>query len=114
MAASTPARCALRRAKSTIRNDTSLAPPSPPFTKPKALDYALPFVRGAHVVVYDAEDIPNPDQLRLAAAAFAAEPGIDCLQAELLVDNCRENLLTGLFAGEYAGQFGLMLPTLAR
>ena len=89
-------------------------PPSPPFTKPKALDYALPFVRGAHVVVYDAEDIPNPDQLRLAAAAFAAEPGIDCLQAELLVDNCRENLLTGLFAGEYAGQFGLMLPTLAR
>ena len=89
-------------------------PDAPPRTKPKALDYALPFVRGAHVAVFDAEDIPNPDQLRLAAARFAASPGIDCLQAELLIDNARENLLTGLFAGEYAGQFGIVLPALAR
>jgi glycosyltransferase XagB len=89
-------------------------PDAPPFTKPKALDYALPLVRGAYVVVYDAEDIPNPDQLRLAAAAFAADPGVDCLQAELLVDNARENALTGLFTGEYAGQFGIVLPALAR
>ena len=89
-------------------------PDSAPATKPKALDYALPLVRGSHVVVYDAEDIPNADQLRLAAAAFAADPGIDCLQAELLVDNALENVLTGLFTGEYAGQFGIMLPAMAR
>ena len=89
-------------------------PSAPPYTKPKALDYALPFVRGEHVVVYDAEDIPNPDQLRLAAAGFAADPTIDCLQAELLVDNARENLLTGLFTGEYASQFGVLLPAFAR
>jgi len=89
-------------------------PDGRPHTKPKALNYALPFVRGEHVVVYDAEDIPDPDQLRLAAAGFAADPGVDCLQAELLVDNARENLLTGLFTGEYASQFGVLLPAFAR
>jgi len=88
-------------------------PEAPPFTKPKALDYALPFARGEHVAIFDAEDIPSPDQLRLAAAHFAASPDVDCLQAELLVDNARENLLTGLFTGEYAGQFGVVLPALA-
>ena len=96
------------------RFELVVVPEAPPFTKPKALDYALPLVRGQHVVVYDAEDIPNPDQLRLAAAAFAGRPGVDCLQAELLIDNARENLLTGLFAGEYAGQFGMVLPALTR
>ncbi|MDB5560943.1 MAG: glycosyltransferase [Hyphomicrobiales bacterium] len=89
-------------------------PKARPHTKPKALNYALPFVRGQHVVVYDAEDIPDPDQLRLAASRFAADPGLDCLQAELVLDNAAENWLTALFAGEYAGQFGLMLPALAR
>jgi cellulose synthase/poly-beta-1,6-N-acetylglucosamine synthase-like glycosyltransferase len=89
-------------------------PDSMPRTKPKAINYALPFVRGVHVVVYDAEDVPEPDQLRKAASAFAADHRIDCLQAELVVDNASETMLAGLFAGEYAGQFGLMLPLLSR
>jgi cellulose synthase/poly-beta-1,6-N-acetylglucosamine synthase-like glycosyltransferase len=89
-------------------------PAAIPETKPKALDYALPLVRGAHVVVYDAEDIPAPDQLRRAASRFAAEPEIDCLQAELAIDNARETWLTALFAGEYAGLFKLLLPLFAR
>jgi hypothetical protein len=96
------------------RFELIVVPDAPPFTKPKALDYALPFARGQYLVVYDAEDIPDPDQLRLAAAAFAADPGIDCLQAELLIDNARENALTGLFAGEYAAQFGIVMPELVR
>ena len=41
-----------------------------PRTKPKALTYALSFVRAAFVVVFDAEDRPEPGQLRQAAAAF--------------------------------------------
>jgi cellulose synthase/poly-beta-1,6-N-acetylglucosamine synthase-like glycosyltransferase len=89
-------------------------PDAPPYTKPKALCYALSLIRGEYVVVYDAEDIPNSDQLRLAASTFAARPDLTCLQAELVVDNARENLLTALFTGEYAGQFGLMMPALAR
>ena len=88
-------------------------PEALPLTKPKALDFALPLCRGQHVVVYDAEDTPDPGQLRLAAARFRAEPEIECLQAELLIDNGRESLLTGLFAGEYAGLFGVMVPALA-
>jgi cellulose synthase/poly-beta-1,6-N-acetylglucosamine synthase-like glycosyltransferase len=105
---------AVRELLDDPRFEVVVVPEQQPLTKPKALDYALPFVRGSYVVVYDAEDIANPDQLRLAAAGFAADPGVDCLQAELLVDNARENLLTGLFAGEYAAQFGIMMPALAR
>ncbi len=96
------------------RFELLLVPDALPRTKPKAMNYALPFVSGEHLVVYDAEDIPEPGQLRRAASTFAARPGVVCLQAELVVDNAGENWLTSLFAGEYAGQFGLMLPLLAR
>lgn len=89
-------------------------PPSLPRTKPKAMNFALPTARGSLVAVYDAEDLPDPDQLRRAASMFAHRLELDCLQAELVIDNADENALTALFAGEYAGQFGLMLPLLAR
>jgi len=88
-------------------------PDERPRTKPKAINYALPFVRGDYVVVFDAEDIPEPQQLRKAATLFARYPEYDCLQAELAIDNASENWLTAMFAGEYAGQFGLMLPALS-
>jgi len=104
---------AVHRILDEPRFELVVVPDAPPRTKPKALDYALPLVRGEYVVVYDAEDIPAPDQLRRAAGAFADDPGLDCLQAELTVDNAAENWLTALFAGEYAGQFGVMLPFLA-
>lgn len=84
-----------------------------PRTKPKAINFALPLARGEHVVVYDAEDIPHPNQLRMAATLFAQQPDIDCFQAELLIDNSGENALASLFATEYAAQFGLIMPALA-
>ena len=96
------------------RFELLLVPDALPRTKPKALNYALPMVRGEHLVVYDAEDIPDPGQLRLAASTFAMHPELDCLQAELVIDNAGESWLAAWFAGEYAGQFGLMLPLLAR
>ncbi len=96
------------------RFELVLVPDAMPRTKPKALNYAMPLVRGEHLVVYDAEDIPEPRQLRLAASTFAAYPELVCLQAELVIDNASEGPLAALFAGEYAGQFGLMLPLLAR
>lgn len=85
-----------------------------PRTKPKALDFALPLCRGEHVVVYDAEDIPDPDQLWKAAQRFADDPDIACLQARLVIDNGRQRWLAALFAGEYAGLFAVLLPALAR
>lgn len=99
---------------SDSRFELFVIPDAPPHTKPKALDYVLPLVRGEHVVVFDAEDIPARDQLRRAAERFAADPTVDCLQAELRIDNGAENWLTALFAGEYAGLFTLLLPWLAQ
>lgn len=89
-------------------------PDTAPRTKPKALDYALPLCRGAFVVVFDAEDRPDPDQLRQAALRFADTPELVCLQARLVIDNGHTNLLAALFAGEYAGLFTVLLPALAR
>lgn len=105
---------AVRQALSDQRFELVVVPDARPHTKPKALNYALPLVRGEFVVVYDAEDIPAPDQLRRAASEMVADAGLDCLQAELVIENAAENWLTALFAGEYAGQFGLLLPFLAR
>ncbi|QDZ13043.1 glycosyltransferase family 2 protein [Devosia ginsengisoli] len=89
-------------------------PDALPRTKPKALDFALPLCRGEYVVVYDAEDVPDPDQLWKAALRFRGAPDIVCLQAKLVIDNGQRNWLTALFAGEYAGLFTVLLPALAR
>src|SRR5207244_1551522 len=85
-----------------------------PQTKPKALNYALQFARGELVTVFDAEDLPDSFELRLAAEHFAIAPdNCACLQARLLFHNDRENWLTRQFAIEYACHFELLLPMLA-
>jgi cellulose synthase/poly-beta-1,6-N-acetylglucosamine synthase-like glycosyltransferase len=89
-------------------------PDALPRTKPKALDFALPLCRGEHVVVFDAEDVPDPDQLWKAALRFRDDDDLVCLQASLVIDNGRGNPLAALFAGEYAGLFRVLLPALAR
>ncbi len=90
------------------------APPIGPRTKPKALNVALPLARGEFTVVYDAEDVPEPDQLRRAVDAFAAAgPRLACVQASLTIDNTADNWLAGMFTADYAGQFDVFLPGLA-
>ena len=70
------------------------APAIGPRTKPKALNVALPFARGSFTVVYDAEDVPEPDQLRRAVAAFrSAGHRLACVQASLTIDNTADNWL---------------------
>jgi hypothetical protein len=77
-----------------------VAPPGLPRTKPRALNVALPLLRGKFVAVYDAEDIPDPQQLRLAASRFAEAPArLACLQAQLAIDNIGDGWLpNGLMA----------------
>ena len=88
-----------------------IAPPIGPRTKPKALNVALPLARGSYTVVYDAEDAPEPDQLRRAVAAFAAaDERLACLQASLTIDNTADNWLARMFTANYAGQFDVFLP----
>lgn len=90
-------------------------PPTLPLTKPKACNFVLPFVRGTFLVIYDAEDLPGPDQLRRAVAAFKlGDPTLACVQAQLNYYNWFENWLTRQFAIEYASFFDLLLPTLAK
>ncbi len=85
-----------------------------PQTKPKALNYALPFARGSYVAVFDAEDRPEPGQLRAALDAFDDQgQHVACVQASLCIDNASESLLSRMFAAEYAGQFDVLLPGLA-
>jgi len=92
-----------------------IVPAGKPQTKPRALNYALQFARGSLLTIYDAEDIPEPMQLRAAAKAFAVAPDtLACLQAELAFYNPNENWLTRQFAVEYAVLFKLLLPSLAK
>ncbi|WP_245407607.1 glycosyltransferase [Rhodopseudomonas faecalis] len=94
---------------------TLVAPGSGPRTKPKALNCALPFVRGTYVAVFDAEDRPDPGQLRAALGAFAdGGPAVACVQASLCIDNLSHSWLSRLFTAEYAGQFDAVLPGMSR
>ena len=92
-----------------------IIPDREPRTKPKALNYALPFARGEFVVVYDAEDRPQPGQLRRAFDAFRlAAPGLGCVQARLNIYNPRQSWFTRQFTIEYSALFDAMLPALER
>ncbi len=90
-----------------------IVPDSEPKTKPKACNYGLFAHDSDLVVIYDAEDHPEPDQLKKAAAAFAELPDeVVCLQAKLNYYNQRHNLLTRWFTSEYSVWFDLFLPGL--
>jgi glycosyltransferase XagB len=89
-----------------------VAPSGKPQTKPRALNIALSSARGELIVVYDAEDIPAPDQLRLAASHFVIDKELDCLQGRLAIRNHGDSWLSKLFAIEYAILFDLINPGL--
>src|SRR5690606_22424830 len=76
---------------------------------------ALPFARGTFTVIYDAEDRPEPGQLRQALDAFLFhDEAVACVQASLTIDNTADNWLTAMFTAEYAGLFDVFLPALTQ
>ncbi|MFA5950755.1 MAG: glycosyltransferase [Hyphomicrobium sp.] len=87
-------------------------PKGSPRTKPRALNFALSHASGDFVVVYDAEDQPEPSQLRRAVDMFHRLPCLACVQAGLNIYNARETWLTRQFAIEYTALFDGLLPTL--
>ncbi|RYH02016.1 glycosyltransferase [Salipiger sp. IMCC34102] len=90
-------------------------PQSHPQTKPKACNYALQYARGDYLVIFDAEDKPEPDQLKKVLAAFRQRPAnTACIQCRLNYYNARENWLTRMFTLDYSLWFDLMLPGLER
>lgn len=97
-----------------------IVPDGEPRTKPRALNYALTLARGDYVVVFDAEDRPEPDQLRRAYQAFEAAKldgegaNVACVQARLNIYNARQSWLTRQFTVEYSALFDSVLPALQR
>jgi cellulose synthase/poly-beta-1,6-N-acetylglucosamine synthase-like glycosyltransferase/glycosyltransferase involved in cell wall biosynthesis len=92
---------------------TIIVPDSQPKTKPKACNYGLVFARGEFLVIYDAEDIPDPLQLKKAYLGFMTLPkDVRCLQAKLNYYNPNQNFLTRFFTAEYSLWFEFMLTGL--
>ena len=92
----------------------TVVPESFPRTKPKACNIGLDLAKGKYLVIYDAEDRPERDQLKKAVIAFSrVEKNIVCLQSKLNFYNPRQNLLTRWFTAEYSAWYDLNLPGLS-
>lgn len=88
-------------------------PKGTPQTKPRACNVGLDVARGEFLVIYDAEDAPEPDQLKKTVVAFSrADQSVVVMQAALNYFNARENVLTRMFALEYSYWFDYMLTGL--
>jgi glycosyltransferase XagB len=88
-------------------------PKGAPQTKPRACNAGLQVARGEYLVIYDAEDAPEPDQLKKTVVAFARSgPSTVVMQAALNYFNARENVLTRMFSLEYSYWFDYMLAGL--
>jgi cellulose synthase/poly-beta-1,6-N-acetylglucosamine synthase-like glycosyltransferase len=90
-----------------------IVPDSQPKTKPKACNYGLNLAKGEYVVIFDAEDVPDPLQLKKAYLGFQkVGPRVKCLQAKLNYYNPHQNWLTRFFTAEYSLWFDVILTGL--
>ncbi len=104
---------AAQRARPGPHIEIVRVPYSEPRTKPKACNVGLRLARGKYVTIYDAEDRPEPLQLRRAVAAFRSlDDTYACLQAKLAYHNPGQNSITRWFTTEYAMWFNQLLPGL--
>ena len=89
-------------------------PDTQPKTKPKAMNCAFLEAKGEFSVIYDAEIIPDPDQLKKAYLAFKKYPEIAAFQTRLDHYNVDQNVLTKLFNTEFSFHYDMFLPGLQR
>ena len=84
-------------------------------TKPRAMNYALNFCRGEIVGIYDAEDRPDPAQIRAVVEHLQnAPPDVACVQGYLDFYNTGKNWLSRCFTLEYAIWFRVILKGVQR
>jgi glycosyltransferase XagB len=81
-------------------------------TKPNALNVGLRNAKGSLLTIYDAEDRPDPAQLRKVAAYMIKHPGVACVQSRLMYYNPDQSIITKFFTIEYIQQFLVLLPSL--
>lgn len=90
-------------------------PPADPRTKPKACNYALHYATGEIITIFDAEDRPDPLQLRRVVVAFSElDDDVACVQAKLAFHNGSQNMLAAWFTADYALWFNFLLPGLMK
>ena len=87
------------------------ASPDFPFTKPKVCNLGLYGTDAELVVVYDAEDKPDPLQLRKVVTEFKNKE-VEAVQCRLHYKNKNNNLLTRFFNLEYLAWFSLTIKGL--
>ncbi|MCJ8331560.1 MAG: glycosyltransferase [Lentisphaeria bacterium] len=93
--------------------DIIIVPDADLKTKPRACNWGLEKAKGEYCVIYDAEDRPEPDQLKKAIVAFQeVDLDVACLQAKLNYYNATQNFLTRWFTIEYTSTFDYYLPGL--
>lgn len=90
-------------------------PHSFPKTKAKVCNYAMCFAKGKYIVIYDADDKPDPLQLKKALIEFnEGDEKLACVQARLNYYNYNHNFLTKFFSLEYVNWFYYLLPGLQK
>ena len=83
-----------------------------PRTKAKACNYALKFIRGEYVVIYDADDIPCKNQLNDVLKEFTIDDQLACVQCVLNNYNKYDNILTKFYSIEFSMWYQVFLPAL--
>jgi cellulose synthase/poly-beta-1,6-N-acetylglucosamine synthase-like glycosyltransferase len=93
--------------------DPVLVPDADIRTKPRACNQGLYRAKGEYCVIYDAEDDPDPDQLKRAVVLYRRiSDDYACIQARLNYYNPNDNLLTRWFTIEYSYWFDYYLQGL--
>jgi cellulose synthase/poly-beta-1,6-N-acetylglucosamine synthase-like glycosyltransferase len=80
-----------------------------PYSKPRALTYALQFATGEIITVVDAEDVQG-DPLVFRKAAQCLQKRYDAVQGRLRFVNYRDSWLSLQAIGDYAFWFAWLLP----
>ena len=95
-----------------------VVPGAGPRTKPKACNAGYEQSNGDMLVIFDAEDRPDPDQLLRAVGAFRVisdhDPSVGCLQAQLAFWNPRGSWISSFYWAEYVVHFQTVLAGLSR
>lgn len=95
--------------------DLIIVPDSRIKSKPMSCNYALKFIKGEFLTIYDAEDRPEKYQLKKAIEKFSnLDEKYVCLQASLNFYNKYRNFLTYCFSIEYSMWFDFTIKTISR
>ncbi|MBL4806122.1 MAG: glycosyltransferase [Rhodobacteraceae bacterium] len=84
-------------------------------TKPRAMNYALPFCKGEIIGIYDAEDRPEPDQIdKVVCHLMTAPTDVGSVQCYLDYYNSSSNWMSRCFTIEYASWFRVIMRGLQK